>query len=124
MKSKAADSPMRRAMLRLGILAACGCGAPVQAADRFYVYNMTTSTDFTAIQLAPAGTQDWGANQTLNDKDHSLETSERLPINGVGHGRFDVRLRDGKGRTCIKPGVDLTKETTFDIRDADLSGCR
>ena len=124
MRWKAADSPRRRVTVRLGVLAAFCCAVSAQAADRFYVYNMTTSTEFTAIYLAPAGTQAWGPNQTLNDKDHSLETSERLPVTGIAHGRFDVRIQDSKGRTCIKHGVDLTRETTFDIRDADLSGCR
>jgi opacity protein-like surface antigen len=114
---------MRRAILALALSAACG-SATAQAADRFYAYNMTTSTQFSAVYLAPAGTQRWGRNQTLNDKDHGLETSERLAITGVSHGRFDVKLQDSKGRVCIKRGVDLTKDTTFDIRDADLSGCR
>jgi hypothetical protein len=121
---RAGKSPVRRSLFGLGVLAACCCSAAAPAADRFYVYNMTTATDFKAIYLAPAGTQRWGRNQTLNDKDHNLEASERLSVTDVGHGRFDVKLQDSKGRTCIKRGVDLTKETTFDIRDADLSGCR
>jgi hypothetical protein len=94
------------------------------AADRLFVYNQTTSTEFTGVYLAPAGTEAWGRNQALNDRDGSLETSERLPITGLSRGRFDVRLVDRKGHSCVLPGVDLTRETSFEIRDGDLARCR
>ncbi len=94
------------------------------AADRFFAYNLTTSTEFTGLFLAPAGTENWGANQALNDKDKSLDASERLLLTGIAHGRFDVKLRDRKGRTCVKRDVDLTRDTSFDIRDDDLADCR
>jgi hypothetical protein len=113
---------LRRALCIAALVA--GMGGAAGAADRFYAYNMTTSTEFTSLSLAPANTQRWGKNQTLNDKDHSLEASERLAITGISHGRFDVRLTDSKGHTCLKRAVDLTKETTFDIRDSDLATCR
>ncbi|CAH2602256.1 conserved exported protein of unknown function [Rhodovastum atsumiense] len=96
---------------------------PAQAADRLYVYNMTTATEFKGVYLAPAGTTNWGANQALNDKDHSLDVSERLAITGLSRGRFDVRLQDDKGRTCLKRGVDLTKDASFEIREEDLATC-
>ncbi len=107
-----------------GVLAMACWGAAAEAADRFYVYNNTTATELKGIYLAPAGTQKWGPNQTLNDKDHSLEVSERLPITGISRGRFDVKLEGENGRTCIKRGVDLSGDTTFDIRDSDLTDCR
>src|SRR3954469_21632536 len=104
---------MRNAPWRAWLIAAIACGPawfPAHAADRFYVYNMTTSTEFKGVYLAPAGTTNWGRNQTLNDKDHSLEMSERLAVTDISRGVFDVRLQDDKGRTCIKRNVDLTKE--------------
>ncbi len=94
------------------------------AADRFFAYNLTTSTEFTGVYLAPAGTENWGPNQALNDKDKSLETSERLALTGIGRGRFDVKLQDRKGHTCVKRDVDLARDTSFDIRDGDLVDCR
>lgn len=106
------------------IAAAMLAVAPAAAADRFFVYDMTTSTTFTGVFLAPAGTVEWGANQALNDKDKSVEPSERLAIKDIARGKFDVKLVDQKGRTCIKKGVDLTKDTTFDVRDADLADCK
>src|SRR3954468_5519804 len=59
---------VRRALLIVATASGLGW-LPAQAADRFYVYNMTTATEFKGIYLAPAGTTDWGRNQTLNDKD-------------------------------------------------------
>lgn len=118
---------MRRAMVHVVMLGAawsCAFGGPVRAADRFFVYNLTTSTEFTGVFLAPAGTEAWGPNQALNDKDHSLEVTERLPVTGITHGRFDVKLQTGKGRSCVKHDVDLTRESTFEIRDGDIGGCR
>lgn len=93
------------------------------ATEKFFAYNETTSSIFTGVYLAPAGTTQWGANQALNDKDKELEPSERLPLKGVGHGRYDVRLVDAKGKACVERGVNLVGETSFIIRDEDLQGC-
>ena len=100
------------------------CASPrAGAADRYFLYNLTTAATFTGVYLAPAGTGHWGANQALNDKDKSVDPSERLPIKGIEHGRFDVKLVDRKGRTCFVRDIDLRNETTFEIRDKSLSGC-
>lgn len=97
---------------------------PAAAAAKFFAYNETTSTTFAGIYLAPAGTTKWGMNETLNDKDHSLDFGERLPLTGITPGRYDVKLVTDKGKTCVRKGVDLTNDTSFEIRDADLAGCR
>jgi hypothetical protein len=94
------------------------------AAERFFLYNLTTATTFTGVYLAPAGSDRWGSNQALNDKDKELEPSERLLIKDVEHDRVDAKLVDQNGRTCIRHDIDLSKDTTFDIRDADLTSCR
>lgn len=117
------EQALRRVLQVACLLVATLFGAAA-AAERFFVYNLTTSTEFTGVFLAPAGTQNWGANQALNDKDHSLDVTERLSITGIAHGRFDVKLQTEKGGTCVKSNVDLTKETSFDIRDTDIAGCR
>jgi|HubBroStandDraft_6_1064221.scaffolds.fasta_scaffold612994_1 hypothetical protein len=52
------------------------------AGQTFFAYNNTTRTDFTGIYLVPAGTQDGGPNQALNDKDESLDAGERLTLTG------------------------------------------
>lgn len=104
-------------------LAVASASTAAIAADRFFVYNLTTATVFVGVYLAPIGSGAWGANQALNDKDKELDPSERLPIKGIARGRFDVRLVDAKGRICLAPEVDLTKESTFAIHDGDLTDC-
>jgi hypothetical protein len=93
------------------------------AADRFFAYNLTTSTTFTGVYLAPEGTNQWGTNQALNDKDKAIDPSERLPIKDITRGTFDLKLVDRQGRVCITHGIDLRHDTTFEIRDADLRNC-
>jgi hypothetical protein len=107
----------------LVLLAAWPLGS-VRAADRFVAYNSTTGTDLTGLALAPAGTQDWGPNQVLNEPDKVLEHSERLLLKGIKRGRYDARLTDAKGRTCLKRGIDLSHDLSFEIRDGDLADCK
>ncbi|HQT75983.1 MAG: hypothetical protein B7Z80_19400 [Rhodospirillales bacterium 20-64-7] len=93
-------------------------------AERYVAFNDTTSTVFTGVYLAPQGTGNWGPNQALNDKDKVWDYSERLTLRGVSHGLYDLKIVDRSGRACVKHGVDLRKDTTFDIRDADLQDCK
>jgi hypothetical protein len=96
----------------------------VFAADRFFGFNETTSMVFTGVYLAPEGTTAWGPNEALNDKDKAWDSGERLAIKGVSRGKFDLKVVDQSGRVCIKHGLDLTKDTTFDVRDQDFAGCK
>lgn len=111
---------IRAAAVVLGSFALLGSA---RAADKFFAYNLTTSSTFKEIYLAPAGTAQWGDNQALNDKDKTLEPSERLALKGVGHEKYDLRVVDAKGKACVKRGVDLSGDTSFVIRDEDLKEC-
>ena len=113
----------RRHEVWILLVLGAGC-ASAAVPDRFFMYNLTTSTRFTGVFLAPAGTAAWGENQALNDKDKAIDPSERLPIKDVRRGSFDVKLIDPTGRTCIARGIDMRNETTFEIRDRDLANCR
>jgi hypothetical protein len=93
------------------------------AADWFFPCGLTTSTIFAGVYLAPAGSGRWGNNRALNDKDKAVDPSERLLIKDSERGGFDAKLVDQKGRTCIVRGIDLAKDTTFDVRDTDLTDC-
>lgn len=93
------------------------------AADRFFGYNQTTATDFTGVFLAPEGSTNWGPNEALSDKDKRWDAGERLTLKNAMRGRFDLKVVDQAGHACIKHGLDLTKDTTFDIRDEDLAAC-
>jgi hypothetical protein len=116
--------------LRAGVLALAlviGIDALTPPADaaggKFFAYNMTTRTDFKGVYLAPAGTQNWGPNQALNDPDKSLDTTERLTLTGLTAGNYDVKLVDENGRTCIVKNVDLTKQNSFEIIEGGLADC-
>ncbi len=111
-------------ILALQLAAGIALAGPAAAADHFVAYNLTSSTPITGLALAPAGTQDWGPDQVLNDPDKVLDTSERLKLRGIARGRYDVRLTFGKGQACVKHGIDLTHDQSFDIRDADLAACK
>jgi hypothetical protein len=97
---------------------------PAAAAAKSFAYNNTSVTTFTGVYLAPAATTNWGANEALNDNDHSLDFGERLLLTGIAPGRYDVKLVTDKGKTCVLKGVDLSRNTSFEIRDGDLAGCR
>lgn len=115
---------MIRAGLQLATMLVLMPATQVMAADRFFGFNNTTATVFTEVYLAPHGTTHWGPNQALNDKDKTWEPGERLLFKSVSRAMFDLRIVDRSGRTCVKPNIDLTKDTTFDVRDNDLHDCR
>lgn len=114
---------MRLSVISLACIGSLAMSAAV-AAERFVGFNDTTSTVFTGVYLAPHGTDKWGPNQALNDKDKVWDYSERLVMQGVSHGMYDLKLVEKSGRTCVKHGIDLRKDKTFDVRDADLKDCK
>ena len=72
---------------RLALLGAVLCLAvPGVAAGPLRFWNLTGAT-ITKLELAPAGTQDWGANQTANDPDGAVDADERLRLKGIQPGR-------------------------------------
>lgn len=103
------------------------CFSPLAGAfgaDRFLGFNNTDSTVFAGVYLAPHDTSEWGANEALNDKDKTWEPGERLVMKRAFRGLLDLKVVDQSGRVCIKHGIDLTKDTTFEIRDDDLRDCK
>ena len=55
------------------------------------LWNLTTAT-ISEFQLSAPGKNDWGPNQTLNDKDKEVDHDERLRITGVEPGRYDAKV--------------------------------
>jgi hypothetical protein len=94
------------------------------AAERLRFWNLTTMT-ITELHLAPAGTDKWGPNQCENDPDKSVEPDERLTITAIDPGRYDVKLGDRKGRTCLVRDIEILsgRPYAFSISDQDLTGC-
>ena len=86
-------------------------------------WNLTGET-VQHLCLAPAGTQSWGADQCLNDSDHSVDFDERLPLTGVSAGRYDIKVTGSSGRTCVVKDVAVKAGAVFAIDKDDWENCR
>jgi hypothetical protein len=95
-------------------------GAQDRKGIRFW--NLTLYT-ITALQLSPAGADRWGPDQCRNDRDGTVDHDERLRITGVEPGRYDVKLADKIGRTCIVRNVEVNDGAVFAIEEKHLTDC-
>ena len=86
------------------------------------LWNLTTST-ISNFQLSPAGKNEWGPNQTLNDKDKEVDHDERLRITGVEPGRYDAKVGYRDARQCFVRDIELKADAVFSISDKDLKDC-
>ena len=85
-------------------------------------WNLTVNT-ITALQMSPAGKQDWGINQCKNDRDGTVDHDERLRITDVNPGRYDVKIADKTGRVCIVRNIDVKEGAVFTIEEKQLTEC-
>jgi hypothetical protein len=85
-------------------------------------WNLTLYT-VTSLQFSPPGQNAWGKNQTENDDDKTVDHNERLRITGISAGRYDARLTDKIGRTCIVKDVEV-KDGVFTIEEKQLTSCQ
>jgi hypothetical protein len=93
-------------------------------AERLKFWNLTGST-IRELHLAPAGTTEWGPDQCRNDPDGAVDTDERLILKDVVPGRYDVKVTDKKGRTCLVRNVEVVagKPYAFSISEKELTDC-
>ncbi len=111
---------MRRALLVAAIITVFAVPARAEKPTRFW--NLTSAT-VTELRLAPAGTEAFGENQCLNDKDKSVDHDERLKIMGVAAGSYDAKVGFQNGRVCKVRGVSIEAGKVFSIEDKDLAEC-
>src|SRR5436190_14748320 len=86
------------------------------------LWNLTTET-ISSFQLSPVGKNDWGANQTLNDKDKEVDHDERLRITNVEPGRYDAKVGYGNSKQCFVRDIEIKAGAVFSIADKDLKDC-
>ena len=86
------------------------------------LWNLTTAT-ISEFQLSPAGKNDWGPNQTLNDKDKEVDHDERLRITGVEPGRYDAKVGYRGAKHCFVRDIEIKTDAVFSIADKDLKDC-
>jgi hypothetical protein len=108
--------------LALSVLIFAAATGSAFAAKNTRFWNLTENT-VTAFQIASAGTDKWGENQTKNDKDNAVDHDERLKIIGVSDGTYDIRLTDSKGRTCVVKNIAIKEGDIFSIEEKQLTGC-
>lgn len=113
--------------VRLSLVIGCLFPALVtsaRAADRMQFWNLTGET-ISKLYLAPPGTSQWGPNQCANDPDGAVDSDERLKLKDVAPGRYDVKLTDATGRTCIVRDVTVQggKAYAFSLSPEDLKEC-
>ena len=65
------------------------------------LWNLTTAT-ISEFQLSPVGKNDWGPNQTLNDKDKEVDHDERLRITGVRAGTLRRQGRLSRRKALLR----------------------
>src|SRR6266700_2736764 len=97
-------------------------GQSVAQGKGIRLWNLTTST-ISGFQLSPAGKNDWGPNQTLNDKDKEVDHDERLRITGVEPGRYDAKVSYRGSRQCFVRDIEIRADAVFSVSDKDLKNC-
>ena len=85
-------------------------------------WNLTLYT-LTSLQFSPPGQNAWGKNQCENDDDKTVDHNERLRITGLTAGRYDARIIDKIGRTCVVKDVEV-KDGVFTIEEKQLTNCQ
>ena len=101
------------------LLASAGPMAAQGKGIRFW--NLTTET-VSGFQLSPAGKENWGPNQALNDKDKEVDHDERLRITGVGPGRYDARVSYRDNRQCVVRDIEIKADAVFSYRGQGPDG--
>ena len=113
---------MSRAMIIAGVLLLALPGELLAQGKGIRLWNLTTAT-ISGFQLSPAGKNDWGPNQTLNDKDKEVDHDERLRITGVGPGRYDAKVGYRGAKHCFVRDIEIKADAVFSIADKDLKDC-
>jgi hypothetical protein len=86
------------------------------------LWNLTSAT-ISGFELSPAGKNEWGPNQTLNDKDKEVDHDERLRITGVEPGQYDAKVTYPDARQCFVRDIEIKADAVFSISDKDLKSC-
>jgi hypothetical protein len=104
------------------VLLLAGTGALFAQGKGVRFWNLTSST-ISGFQLSPAGKNEWGPNQTLNDNDKKVDHDERLRITGVEPGRYDAKLTYPDTKQCVVRNIEIKADAVFSIVDKDLKDC-
>jgi len=97
--------------------------APAYAGDKpIRFWNLTAET-ISELYMSPAGPGKWGPNQCFNDKDGTVETDEMLTVKDIQPGKYDLKLKDVSGRTCVIKSVTVKAHDNFSLGEKQLKDC-
>ncbi|HLN08212.1 MAG TPA: hypothetical protein VK281_04525 [Xanthobacteraceae bacterium] len=113
---------MPRTLLTAALAVASLCSV-AEAADKGIRFWNLTSATVSKLQMSPAGKDAWGPDQCRNDPDGAVDHDERLRINGIGPGRYDVQVSYRDGRTCVVRNIEVKDNGVFSVQDRDLTDC-
>ena len=113
---------MPRTPIAICLVATMLPGALLAQGKGIRLWNLTTAT-ISGFQLSPAGRNEWGPNQTLNDRDKKVDHDERLRITGVEPGRYDAKVSYRDSRQCYVRDIEIKADAVFSIADKDLKDC-
>ena len=115
---------MIRWVLAVALSLACTSQLAAQSKGKgIRFWNLTTAT-ISGLQLSPAGKDNWGPNQTVNDKDGEVDHDERLRITGIEPGRYDAKVSYRDKRECMVRNIEIKADAVFSVADKDLTDCR
>lgn len=77
----------------------------------------------THLQLALAGSSEFGPDQAANDPDGTVDPDERVRITGLETGRYDLRITYRGGQTCLAKDVAVEKGKVFLVHAKALMDC-
>lgn len=113
---------MFRTVIGICLFLICLPGSAMSQGKGIRLWNLTTAP-ISGFQLSPAGKNDWGPNQTLNDKDKEVDHDERLRVTGVEPGRYDAKVSYRDNRQCIVRDIEIKADAVFSVADKDLKDC-
>jgi hypothetical protein len=113
---------MSRTLIVVGVSLLALPGMVLAQGKGIRLWNLTSAT-IIGFELSPSGKTDWGANQTLNDKDKEVDHDERLRITGVEPGRYDAKVSYSGSRQCFVRDIEIKADAVFSVSDKDLKDC-
>jgi hypothetical protein len=117
------EAIMLRGSIVIAAVLLATSGALMAQGKGIRLWNLTTAT-MSNFQLSPAGKDDWGPNQTLNDRDKEVDHDERLRITGVEPGRYDAKVGYRDTRQCLVKDIEIKADAVFSVADKDLKNCK
>jgi hypothetical protein len=101
--------------------AALLAGGAMAAEKPTQFWNLTSATVL-SLRLSHAGSGEFGDNVASADAD-GVDHDERVKINDLPTGKYDLELKFKGGRTCFARNVDVVSGKVFSVEDKALTAC-